>query len=313
MRIVAVVVAYNRRELLLECVDALAAQTRALDAIVVVDNASTDGSGDAVATAHPEVDLLPLTVNTGGAGGFAVGIEHAISAQHADLIWVMDDDTIPTPTALQALLDARAAARETPAILGSRVVWTDGLDHPMNTPRRKPLASAAERRDAAAAGGVPVRSSSFVSMLVDAAAIREDGLPIAEYFIWNDDFEFSARTLRERRGLFVPSSVVLHKTKARADTDADPGERFYYEVRNKIWLFRASPALAWYERPLYLAATGRRWLRTYRRSSDRATIARTFRSGWRDGFRDRPRSNSAYLASLGLDATSMAEFEVTKR
>ncbi|WP_243063507.1 glycosyltransferase family 2 protein [Humibacter sp. RRB41] len=309
MRVVAVIVAYNRRELLLECLDALAAQTRRLDAIVVVDNASTDGSADAVASSHPDVDLVRLPVNTGGAGGFAVGIEHGVSTQHADLIWVMDDDTIPTPTALAALLDARASARETPAILGSRVMWTDGQDHPMNTPRNKPLASAAERRDAAAAGGVAVRSSSFVSMLLDADAVGAVGLPIAEYFIWNDDFEFSARVLRHRRGMFVPASVVLHKTKARADTDVDPGERFYYEVRNKLWLFRASSALAWYEQPLYLAATARRWLRTYLRSSDRATISRTFRAGWRDGTRSRPRTNSEFLASLGLDATSMAAFE----
>ncbi len=310
VRVVAVVVAYNRRELLLECLEALAAQTRPLDAVVVVDNASSDGSADAVAEASPDVDLVRLDVNTGGAGGFAVGIEHAISAQRADLVWVMDDDTIPTSTALEALLAARAAAPETPAILGSRVVWTDGLDHPMNTPRRKPLASKSERRDAAAAGGVAVRSSSFVSMLIDAAAVKVDGLPIAEYFIWNDDFEFSARILRRRRGMFIPASVVVHKTKARADTDADPGERFYYEVRNKLWLFRASRALSWYERPLYLAATARRWMRTYRHSPDRATIARTFRSGWQDGIRRRPRPNSEYLASLGLDNGSMAAFEV---
>jgi GT2 family glycosyltransferase len=248
-------------------------------------------------------------VNTGGAGGFAIAMEHAITAQRADLLWVMDDDTIPSRTALQALLDVRAGARETPAIVGSRVVWTDDRDHPMNTPRRKPLASAGEQRDAADAGGVAVRSSSFVSMLVETNAVRIHGLPVAEYFIWNDDFEFSARILRHRRGMFAPSSVVLHKTKARADTDVDPGERFYYEVRNKLWLFRASPALAWYERPLYVVATARRWLRTYLRSDDRATIARTFRRGWRDGIRERPRANSDFLASLGVDPTAMASFE----
>jgi GT2 family glycosyltransferase len=309
VRVVAVIVAHNRRELLLECLDAVEAQTRAVDAIVVVDNASSDGSPDAVETAHPQIDLVRLSVNTGGAGGFAIAMEHAITAQRADLLWVMDDDTIPSRTALQALLDVRAGARETPAIVGSRVVWTDDRDHPMNTPRRKPLASAGEQRDAADAGGVAVRSSSFVSMLVETNAVRIHGLPVAEYFIWNDDFEFSARILRHRRGMFAPSSVVLHKTKARADTDVDPGERFYYEVRNKLWLFRASPALAWYERPLYVVATARRWLRTYLRSDDRATIARTFRRGWRDGIRERPRANSDFLASLGVDPTAMASFE----
>lgn len=300
MRVVAVVVAHNRRALLMECLSALHGQSRRLDAIVVVDNASEDGSAEAVSSEFPDVDLVRLSVNTGGAGGFTIGIDRAVNTHEADLVWVMDDDTIPYPSALAALLAARSQSREAPAILASRVVWTDGVDHPMNTPRRKPFAAAAELRDATAIGTVPVRSTSFVSMLVDAAAVKTDGLPVAEYFIWNDDFEFTARMLRHRRGLLVPDSVVVHKTKARSDTDVDPGERFYYEVRNKLWMFRTSGALGWHERPIYAAATARRWLRTWLRSRDRPTISRTFRAGWHDGLKTKPRSNDAYLAALGL-------------
>jgi GT2 family glycosyltransferase len=295
-----VVVAYNRRALLMECLRALHGQSRRLDAIVVVDNASEDGSAEAVSSEFPDVDVVQLSVNTGGAGGFTIGIDRAVNTHEAEWVWVMDDDTIPHSSALAALLAARAAARETPAILASRVIWTDGLDHPMNMPRRKPFAPATELRDAAAIGAFPVRSTSFVSMLVEAAAVETDGLPVAEYFIWNDDFEFSARILRQRRGLLVPDSVVVHKTKSRSDTDVDPGERFYYEVRNKLWLFRSSDALGWYERPIYAAATARRWLRTWLRSSDRPTISRTFRAGWHDGMRTNPRSNDAYLTALGI-------------
>lgn len=301
MRVVAVVVAYNRRELLLECLGALAAQSRPVDAIVVVDNGSNDGSAEAVKAAAPDIDLVPLTANTGGAGGFTVGIKRAMGEHGAELVWIMDDDTVPTPTALEAMLRTRQAARETPAVLASRVIWTDGDDHPMNTPRRKPFVSIPERSDARAVNAIPTRSASFVSVMVDADAIRSFGLPVAEYFIWNDDFEFTARILRHRRGLFVPESVVMHKTKARAGTESDPGERFYYEVRNKLWLFRYSHALTWWERPFYVAASLRRWLRTYLGSSDRGTIARTFRAGCRDGLARRPLDNADYLRSLGVD------------
>ncbi len=306
MRVVAVVVAYNRRELLLECLSGLQRQSRRPDGVVIVDNASDDGSAEAASSAMPDADVVRLPANSGGAGGFAVGIRRAVITQRADLVWVMDDDTVPTPLALESLLRAIAEVRERPAIAASRVVWSDGLDHPMNTPRTKPFARRSERRDAAKAGGFPVRSASFVSLLIDATAVREKGLPVAEYFLWNDDFEFTARILRHRRGIFVPQSVVVHKTKTRADTDADPGERFYYEVRNKLWLFRTSSALAWYETPLYLAATARRWLRTYLRSPDRRVIARTFAAGWRDGTRRSPRDNEQYLASIGLDGSLVA-------
>jgi GT2 family glycosyltransferase len=306
-----VVVAYNLRELLSECLEALALQTRQPDSVVVVDNASSDGSAEMVADRYPNVDLVRLPVNTGGAGGFAVGIERAVAGHSADGVWVMDDDTIPTPTALSALLESRAAARQVPSVLASRVVWTDGIDHPMNTPRKKPFAHTSERRDADAAGAVAVRSASFVSMLVDARSVLAKGLPIAEYFLWNDDFEFTARILRNERGLYVPASVVVHKTKARADTDADPGERFYFEVRNKLWLFRFSAALSPYEKPLYAAASARRWFRTFLRSGDRATILRTFRAGVRDGLLRRPRSNQTYLASLGAAAATLPSSDRT--
>ncbi|MEB4615402.1 glycosyl transferase, partial [Leucobacter sp. M11] len=186
--------------------------------------------------------------------------------------------------------------------LGSRVVWTDGADHPMNTPKEKIGVSAAERERAGASGSMAIRSISFVSAFVRAERIRELGLPLVDYFLWNDDFEFSARVLRGRRGLYVPESVVTHKTKVRGSSDADPGPRFYYEVRNKLWVFLRSDALSVWEKALYSAATTRRWFRTFRSSSNRMQLRDCLRRGWRDGWRSRPRPNRAVLASAGVPA-----------
>ncbi|HEX6365839.1 MAG TPA: glycosyltransferase, partial [Agromyces sp.] len=231
-RVVAVVVAYNRRDLLGEVLAALSEQRAPVARIVVVDNASTDDSAEVARGAGDLVDLVELPRNTGGAGGFAAGMAVALERHSPEWLWLMDDDTVPTPGALEALL---ASVRDPEVVAaGSRVVWTDGTEHPLNTPRPKPFASRAERIAAARAGGVPVRSTSFVSMLVRADVVREVGLPIADYFIWNDDFEYSTRVLRGRRGIHVPTSVVVHKTKALGSTDTDPGARFYYEVRNKL-------------------------------------------------------------------------------
>ncbi|MGO2178857.1 glycosyltransferase, partial [Cellulosimicrobium funkei] len=148
-RVVAVVVAYARRDLLVEALDALAVQTRPVDAVLVVDNASPDDSAVVAATHGVAPTVLELARNTGGAGGFAVGLAHAVEEMAADLVWLMDDDTIPTPGALQELLAARDGYGGPVALLGSRVVWTDGRDHPMNTPRRRPGAAGAEVRSAA--------------------------------------------------------------------------------------------------------------------------------------------------------------------
>ena len=85
-RVVAVVVTYERLELLRESLTAVLGQTRTPDAVVVVDNASTDGTADAVATEFPSVDLFRLRVNTGGAGGFSAGLERALGPHAADPI-----------------------------------------------------------------------------------------------------------------------------------------------------------------------------------------------------------------------------------
>ncbi|HEY2552321.1 MAG TPA: glycosyltransferase family 2 protein [Streptosporangiaceae bacterium] len=296
--IAAVVVTYNRRELLLEALAAVQAQSRPPDQVIVVDNASSDQTADAVRERFPAVDLAELTRNTGGAGGFAYGMTRGLAAG-ASLLWLMDDDTVPAPGALAALLAARQRHQPSPVLVASRVEWTDGRPHPMNTPRPRPLASRAERQAAEAAGCVPIRSASFVSVLVEAAAARQRGLPLADYFLWNDDFEFTTRLLRGNQGLLCPASVVVHKTRTFGSTNADPGPRFFYEVRNKIWTLRAAAPLAPAERLLYGGSTLRRWARTFAGSGDRRALAGALRRGLVAGLRTRPRPNEEVLAGAG--------------
>ena len=300
-RVVAVVVTWNRRQLLEESLAALAAQTHAPIEVVVVDNASTDGTTDLLRDSYAHLDVVHLGANTGGAGGFAAGIERALTHE-PDLVWLLDDDTVPTTTAAAELVRAWSTYRGQggrPAVLASRVVWTDGRDHPMTTPRRKPGASRTEVAAARSVGAVPIRSASFVSIMCDADVVGERGLPVADYFLWNDDFEYSTRLIRDRVGLYVPSSVVEHKTKVFGSTDADPGERFFFEVRNKVWMFTRSTSLSPAEKVLYGGSTARRWARTFARSEDRATLARGLRRGLATGLRTAPRHNADVLLGAG--------------
>ncbi len=307
------VVTWNRLGLLQESLAAIRAQSRPIAAVVVVDNASTDETPGWLAgqtDREAGLDVVSLRENTGGAGGFAVGIERALT-HLPDLVWLLDDDTVPTETAAEELVRAWAdhpglgdAAR--PAVVASRVVWTDGRDHPMNTPRAKPGASAHERAAAARVGAVPIRSASFVSIMCDAGRVRERGLPVADYFLWNDDFEYSTRLIRGGAGLYVPSSVVVHKTTVFGSTDADPGDRFFYEVRNKLWLFGRSTGLSAPEKALYAGSTLRRWARTIARSGDRQRLGRALAQGVRAGVR-RPRSNAEALAAARPEVPARAD------
>ncbi|MGI8625356.1 MAG: glycosyltransferase [Geodermatophilaceae bacterium] len=297
--VVAVVVTWNRANLLVRSLSAILGQSTPPDHVLVVDNASTDRTGEVLAQRFAgRVDVLTLGRNIGGAGGFAAGIVRALE-HDPDAVWLMDDDTVPEPNALAELLRTRRQyAGPTPTIVASRVVWTDGRDHPMNTPRPKPGAGRAERLAAGAVGSTPIRSASFVSILCSADVLRERGLPEVDYFLWNDDFEFTTRLLRGRRGLLCPDSVAIHHTKSFGSTDADPGDRFFFEVRNKIWMFTRGTGLNPAERVLYGGSTLRRWVRTVARSPDRPRLLRAAGRGLLAGLRSGPRSSGELLTEV---------------
>lgn len=292
--VTAVVVTYNRADLLVECLDAIARQSPPAARVVVVDNASNDGTPDVLA-ARSDVDVLRLSVNTGGAGGFAAGIESALQGG-CDAIWLLDDDTIPEPDCLAELVRAREGyLGRSPAVVASRVVWTDGRDHPMNTPRTRPGAGREAIDAAASVGARPVRSASFVSILVDADAAAATDLPVADFFLWNDDFEYTTRLIRGGVGIAVPSSVAVHKTRTFGTTDTDPGQRFYFEVRNKVWTFTRGSGLTPGEKALYAVSTFNRWVRTFIESSKRDVLRDGLRRGLRDGLAA-PRPSGDVLA-----------------
>lgn len=295
-RVVAVVVAWNRAELLTRALAGIAGQLRRPDLVLVIDNASTDGSAELARGCEVVDHVITLPTNTGGAGGFAAGIAVAVQDLDADLVWIMDDDTVPTPEALSHLLATRAVHPGPLAVLASRADWTDGREHPMNAPRSRLDAGPAERRWAEALGARPIRSASFVSILIDAGAVRAEGLPVADYFLWNDDFEYTCRLLRHRQGLYVPASRVLHLTSSFGDSRIDPGQRFVNEVRNKVWLFTRSGALAGWERAAYGAATLRRWTLTILGSGHRVNLLGQLREGLLAGLARGPRATTEVLA-----------------
>jgi rhamnopyranosyl-N-acetylglucosaminyl-diphospho-decaprenol beta-1,3/1,4-galactofuranosyltransferase len=234
----AIVVTHNRKEMLRECLAALAAQERPPDRILVVDNASSDGTRAMLESEYQRVDVLALEENEGGAGGFHEGMKRA-HADGAEWMWLMDDDTIPTPEALSELLAAPARLRPlAPAVLlASKVVWRDGRMHPMNAPgpelrRLDRVIEGAER------GLMPLRFATFVSLLVHRGAVDRHGLPLKHFFMWSDDIEYTGRVLLRELGYLVPTSVTVHKTtRAHTAMSSEPG-LFYYHVRNTIFIVR---------------------------------------------------------------------------
>ena len=136
-KVAAIVVTYNRKKLLLENIKALLAQTyRDLD-ILIIDNCSTDGTKDAIQEYIKNKSIIYVNTgsNLGGAGGFQYGIKYA-SKNNYDNVWVMDDDGMPTPTALEELMKADKYLKGNYGYLSSKTLWKDGKICTMNVQRK---------------------------------------------------------------------------------------------------------------------------------------------------------------------------------
>lgn len=312
-RVVAVVVTFNRRDLLPLTLQGIAGAKLQPDVVVVINNASTDGTAEYLDSLDYELplDIVHLSQNVGGAGGFTVGIDRALARHQADLVWVMDDDTEPCEDTLFESVKAWSTYQgprgEKPAFVASKVVWDDGRDHPMNTMRTKFGASQREKTQAAQVGARPIRSASFVSLLMDAQVMRREGLPIADFFIWNDDFEYSTRLAHHRYAIAAPASVAKHHTKTFGTTNANPGPRFYNDVRNKLWTFGRTRTLSPLEKFLYGGSVARLWISTLRQSDSAQQYSQLLFRGIKDAC-TAFRSNEQVLAGIyELESTQLPQ------
>ena len=207
-RTVAVVVTFNRLELLQRLVARLG-ETDGVAAVLVVDNASTDGTGAWLAgrTTTGEVPLLSrsITTNRGGAGGFHDGLAWAID-EDADLVWLMDDDGLPDPDCLTTLL-----AHQDDLDFWGPVVVDEADPERLVFPIRLPgstrvVHDVAGVRRAARADRIDGIVIPFNGVLVTKELVDRVGLPREEFFIWGDDHEYRLRA--EEAGARVATVVT---------------------------------------------------------------------------------------------------------
>ncbi|RJS47898.1 glycosyltransferase family 2 protein [Nocardioides cavernaquae] len=208
--IIAVVVTFNRRALLERVLDALRV-TPDLAEIVVVDNASTDGTtqwlaSGVVADGVP-VHAVTLSENLGGAGGFHEGLRLALE-RGADLVWLMDDDGVPVEGCLATLLEHDYDFWG-PAVLAEQD--PSRLCFPIRLPGRSQVVHAMADVESAAATNGGVLDDiviPFNGVLVTRQLAEEIGLPREEFFIWGDDHEYRLRA--EKAGARIATVVDAH-------------------------------------------------------------------------------------------------------
>ena len=258
-RVGAAVVTYNRKDLLLGCMDALLGQTHPVVQTFIVDNASTDGTQDLLRERglldRDDVTYVRLDENLGGAGGFSRAVE-ILRAEDVDWAWLMDDDSEPVPDSLERLLAALPASDPDCVALCPKVVYeAGGIDANQRGHFRRRLLPLAEGeyRDG---NFVELGFLSFVGARVRPSAARAIDPPRADFFVWGDDVEYSFRLRRVGSIRLVNNSVMVHKRVTHSYENGrsrfwnrilpgyywpTPPDRFWQNLcglRNYIWMKR---------------------------------------------------------------------------
>jgi rhamnopyranosyl-N-acetylglucosaminyl-diphospho-decaprenol beta-1,3/1,4-galactofuranosyltransferase len=281
-RVIAVVVTRHRRESLGKSLAVISEQTRVPDHLVVVDNGPDDPAEEVVEDCPIPSTYLPSLRNLGGAGGFALGILHAL-ALGAEWVWLADDDGRPADVrVLQTLLEE--AKRRDLAVISPVVVNIDDPER-LAFPLRRGLTWKRHRSELGT-DFLPGIASFFNGALFSADALDVVGVPDYRLFIRGDEVEVHRRVVRSglrfgttlRASYAHPDGSAEFKPMLRGHFHAqDPSDdvKRYYTYRNRGYLLsqpgmRRIGMLEVFRFGLYFLFTKRdprafrRWLRLVR-------------------------------------------------
>ncbi len=246
----ALVVTYNRRELILQNIQTLMAQTHKLASITIIDNGSTDGTQEAIkALDNPLIDHVRLDPNIGAAGGFHYGIEYLFGKRRVPWAWIMDDDVMPEPTALEELVKAYSHNFESTEQVGFLVSQSvDGQGRALNVPtvdtRARVPGLSASWGKYLDQGIVSIRTSALSSFLMPLSTYETFGNLNREFVVWGEDTDYTFRITEERLGLIVGRSKIVHLRAAPGnlnifnESDERRVPNFFYLYRNSLYVRR---------------------------------------------------------------------------
>ncbi len=236
MKIVAAVVTYNRCALLERCLDHLATQSRAPDEVLVINNASTDGTLQMLASRPVSVISQP---NVGSAGGWHRAIAYALE-RGFDAVWLMDDDGYPDCAALGQLEEVLTGDV---VCASSVVVHEDDPDrfvfpfsllnaggNPVLLARRRKVRTVTELKTISPEGRYPF-AHLFNGALISTRAIRDIGNVERRYFMFGDEVDYLLRLSRIGKVLSITDAIHRHPDVSRR---ALTSMKFYYYIKNTI-------------------------------------------------------------------------------
>ena len=239
MNIIAVVVTFNRLELLKRNIECLR-KNKPVSSILVVNNGSTDGTKEWLDT---QKDLLVIHQNNvGGSGGFYTGIEYAYHTG-ADWIWCMDDDVFPQTTCLEELLkeatDTQIGILAPRRIMDGKIFCHDFQAYNLTNPFASMYAQKLNNQQVNTP--TDIKGTAFEGPFIRREVVEKIGLPNKDLFIFCDDTDYCLRAvLAGFRILYVPKALMDKQKFFSNDNWSERCQKKkwkrYYQIRNSAYL-----------------------------------------------------------------------------
>lgn len=240
-RVVAVTVTFNRVNTLKKTLLALEGQTYPLEKIIVVDNCSSEENKNkllALTKGRENIEILWMSDNLGGAGGFENGMRHAREVYHPDWYWIMDDDAYPKSDTLEKLLrhsNLDNLGCLAPLIWG--VDWQQYQLYHHKRIRRFHTIDEAKFADVEEMQAVEtIDADAFVGPLFPGQVVEDVGFPDGGMFIYGDDTEYTTRINQKYKIYLIKDAVIDHNDPPVSNAGFSPKTywKLYYTIRNKL-------------------------------------------------------------------------------
>lgn len=304
---VIAIVTYNRLSLLQECLNAVVRQKRPFDGIVIIDNASTDGTRDFLRTWKKETGkrcfddscrVIWMHSNCGGAGGFCKAVEEAMKLD-PDWITLIDDDAVPERDYLEQICKGIASSES-----GIEAVAGVPLTNGIRPGHRRRVSGRIIKKELP----VPVEEyrrpffccdiASFCGLTISAQGVLRVGLPDRRFFIWYDDTEYCLRLSENHTILNCNKAVIQHKVPDKSAADSVNWKE-YYGIRNRIYMachhYNHATAAAIAVKKMFTSLTGAaKYLEAGRVKEAKKMVSMTLEAV-SDGFGGRLGKNPRYL------------------
>jgi len=232
---------WNKKEFVINLLHTLTSINYSNYDIIVVDNASTDGSVEAIQK-FSHVNLIVNESNIGGTGGFNTGMKYVLEKKQHNYIWLLDNDATVTPDSLNELVDTMENDQSI-GLAGSRILNVYKPEYVVETGAKfdwqagtvRPIDRNVLKSQSNCTGPIEVDYVAICSALVRVTALVDVGLMDERYFLFWDDMDWGI-SFKQRgyKVVAVPKSEIFHAAFTEYRSVVVDS---YYGVRNQLLTF----------------------------------------------------------------------------